>query len=248
MTFQHRAGVRPYTSPCGFAESCVFSKQSLPPFLCNPGTLRSLGPSPARAHLLPKLRCKFAEFLNQGSLKRLGILSPPTCVGLRYGHPLFITDRGFSWKLGINHSRTRKCIRHHLSALKLRFLPTVPAYWLIPSLPINGWPILLRHPSAPSGGTGILTRFPSPTPFGLGLGPANPARITLAQETLGFRRPGFSPGLSLLMSAFSLPEPPTLLVGASSPVLERSPTTRPKASLQLRWHALDPLNFRRKAT
>jgi hypothetical protein len=39
-----------------------------------------------RVHLLPKLRCHFAEFLNQGSLKRLRILSSPTCVGLRYGH------------------------------------------------------------------------------------------------------------------------------------------------------------------
>jgi hypothetical protein len=38
------------------------------------------------AHLLPKLRCHFAEFLNQGSLKRLRILSLPTCVGLQYGH------------------------------------------------------------------------------------------------------------------------------------------------------------------
>ena len=37
-------------------------------------------------HLLPKLRCQCAEFLNQGSLKRLGIFSPPTCVGLRYDH------------------------------------------------------------------------------------------------------------------------------------------------------------------
>ena len=38
------------------------------------------------AHLIPKLRCKFAEFLNQSSLERLGILTPPTCVGLRYDH------------------------------------------------------------------------------------------------------------------------------------------------------------------
>ena len=36
LTFQHRAGVRPYTSSYDFAESCVFSKQSLPPFHCNP--------------------------------------------------------------------------------------------------------------------------------------------------------------------------------------------------------------------
>lgn len=38
--------------------------------------------------LLPKLRGHFAEFLNKGSLARLRILSLPTCVGLRYGHPL----------------------------------------------------------------------------------------------------------------------------------------------------------------
>jgi hypothetical protein len=29
----------------------------------------------------------FAEFLSKGSLERLRILTPPTCVGLRYGHP-----------------------------------------------------------------------------------------------------------------------------------------------------------------
>src|SRR5690606_26061826 len=36
LTFRHRAGVRPYTSPYGFAEPCVFNKQSLPPGLCHP--------------------------------------------------------------------------------------------------------------------------------------------------------------------------------------------------------------------
>ena len=43
----------------------------------------------SRAHLLPKLRCYFAEFLHKGSLKRLWILTSPTCVRLRYGHPKF---------------------------------------------------------------------------------------------------------------------------------------------------------------
>jgi len=56
------------------------------------------------AHLLPKLRCQFAEFLNLGSLKRLGIFSPPTWVGLRYGRQRFST-RGFSWKRGIGQFR-----------------------------------------------------------------------------------------------------------------------------------------------
>ena len=36
------------------------------------------------APLLPKLRGHFAEFLNEGSHKHLRILTPPTCVGLRY--------------------------------------------------------------------------------------------------------------------------------------------------------------------
>ena len=40
------------------------------------------------APLLPKLRGHFAEFLNEGSLARLRIFTPPTCVGLRYGHQL----------------------------------------------------------------------------------------------------------------------------------------------------------------
>ena len=35
MTFQHRAGVSPYTSPFGFAETCVFDKQSPGPFHCD---------------------------------------------------------------------------------------------------------------------------------------------------------------------------------------------------------------------
>ena len=38
------------------------------------------------APLLPKLRGYFAEFLNEGFLARLRILTPSTCVGLRYGH------------------------------------------------------------------------------------------------------------------------------------------------------------------
>ena len=38
-----------------------------------------------RGLLLPKLRRQVAEFLRHGSLKRLGILCPSTCVGLGYG-------------------------------------------------------------------------------------------------------------------------------------------------------------------
>ena len=79
LTFRHRAGVRPYTSPYGFAEPCVFSKQSPPPGLCPPPTVAC-----QRGLLLANLRRYFAEFLKCGSLKRLGILYQSTCVGLGY--------------------------------------------------------------------------------------------------------------------------------------------------------------------
>ena len=85
VTFQHRAGVRPYTSPYGFAESCVFDKQSLGPFRCGRRQLLPRGLSPAAAPLLPKLRGQYAEFLNRGSPDRLGMFYPPTCVGFGTG-------------------------------------------------------------------------------------------------------------------------------------------------------------------
>ena len=80
LTFQHRAGVSPYTSSCDFAETCVFSKQSPPPGLC-PRPLLAQKPG----LLLANLRRYFAEFLKRGSLKRLGILYQSTCVGFGYG-------------------------------------------------------------------------------------------------------------------------------------------------------------------
>lgn len=79
--------------------------------------LREQVPSQEGAPLLPKLRGNFAEFLDQSFLKRLGILSPPTCVGLRYGLRN-ISFRGFSRQHGISHFSL--ATRRHLSALKLR--------------------------------------------------------------------------------------------------------------------------------
>ena len=72
-----------------FAESCVFSKQSLGPLYCNSfaHTIARIVHG-NRAPLIPKLRGQFAEFLNEGSHLRLRIFSSPTCVGLRYGYPL----------------------------------------------------------------------------------------------------------------------------------------------------------------
>ena len=77
LTFQHRAGVSPYTSSFDLAQTCVFGKQLPGPILCD---------CIAAAPLIPKLRGQFAEFLNNPSPVGLRILFLSTCVGLRYGH------------------------------------------------------------------------------------------------------------------------------------------------------------------
>ena len=97
-----------------------------------------------RAHLLPKLRCHFAEFLNQGSLKRLGILSLPTCVGLRYGHPTTSLEDFLG---GMDLATfSPKASHSPLGVNGPADLPTDPPYWLRPAQPLAGWPILPRHP------------------------------------------------------------------------------------------------------
>src|SRR5205085_12399176 len=55
LTFRHWAGVSPYTSPYGLAETCVFVKQSPGPAHCGPRVLRTRSPTPPGALLLPKL-------------------------------------------------------------------------------------------------------------------------------------------------------------------------------------------------
>ena len=77
------------------------------------------------ALLIPKLRSQFAEFLNQSSPKRLRILSSPTCVGLRYGHP----SSSLEAFLGSMGSATLWSLRprHHASELMRRIcLPHPP--------------------------------------------------------------------------------------------------------------------------
>ena len=60
LTFQHWAGVSPYTSPYGLAETCVFDKQSPEPTLCDPRALPEQVRSRSRVLLLPKLRSQLA--------------------------------------------------------------------------------------------------------------------------------------------------------------------------------------------
>ena len=97
-----------------------------------------------RAHLLPKLRCNFAEFLHKGSLKRLWILTSPTCVRLRYGHPKLSLEV-FLGSVGSTTS-SKRGLEITPQGYGPADLPTRPPYVLRPAPPVAGWPTLLRHP------------------------------------------------------------------------------------------------------
>ena len=70
----------------------------------------------------------------------------------------------------------------------------------------------------------------------------------MGQETLVFRRAGFSPALSLLMSAFALLIRPAYLPVHLQPLTERSPTTHTKYESAASVHSLAPLHLPRRPT
>ena len=87
-------------------------------------------------HLLPKLRCHFAEFLNQSYLKRLGILFLPTCVGLRYDR-LSISLEVFLGSMGSITLRTYVLVIVS-QAYRETDLPISQPYTLEPGNPAPG--------------------------------------------------------------------------------------------------------------
>ena len=80
---------------------------------------------------------------------------------------------------------------------------------------------LLRPRVAPQGSTGILTGSAIGLTLRLSL---YPDPISVDQETLVFRRAGFSPALSLLIPTFAFPDAPEGLAPRLRRRLECSPT------------------------
>ena len=161
------------------------------------------------APLLPKLRGHFAEFLNKGSLVRLRILSSPTCVGLRYGHPhnyqrLFLS----AW---IHMLPYLNFGPHHGSASWSAYFTTPQPNRLNRLYHQPAHAILLRQRVAHKGGTGISTSCPSPTTSVLGLGPDLPWADEPSPGNLGLSTGRFLACLSLLIPAFSLLHRPHVL-------------------------------------
>ena len=103
---------------------------------------RCLSSHGTTAHLLPKLRCQFAEFLLPSSLKRLSIFSSPTSVGLRYG-PAELELRGFSWK--------------HIQSLRSK-----KSSMLCLGDPLTDLPVNLLHAQTGTSNTRMIFNTPSP--------------------------------------------------------------------------------------
>jgi hypothetical protein len=157
-----------------------------------------------RAHLLPKLRCHFAEFLSQSSLTRLRILSLPTCVGFRYDHLAnsledFLGSVGSitstinslvvtPWRLQLG---SRICLGPPPTRLNRHIQRPADLPSCVP-------PSVITHTRWYRNINLFNIAYACRPRLSLS---THPGRTNLPQETLGFRREGFSPSLSLLMSA-----------------------------------------------
>ena len=175
LTFQHRAGVSPYTSSFDLAETCVFAKQSPGPIHC--GSL-------SRALLFPKLRSQFAEFLNYPSPAGLRILFLSTCVGLRYGHQHYI------------HKTFLASIQ---ACFPTKFRSLSPGSTIARVKSFQGVLLLKSF-----GGYGISTVCASATPFGLTLAPGLLGADEPSSKNLRLSANMILTYFSLLIPAFSL--------------------------------------------
>src|SRR5690606_21948323 len=100
LTFRHWAGVSPYTSPFGFAETCVFGKQSFGLFRCGLAVLKDAGSSHTTRHSFSGSYGVVLPSSLTGVLSRALGFSPclPVSVcGTGTGH----LARGFSRQCGI---------------------------------------------------------------------------------------------------------------------------------------------------
>ena len=126
LTFQHRAGVTPYTSTFVLAECCVFNKQSQPPILCDPPglteqVLNLRGHTFSRSYGI-NLPSSFSRVLSS-ALEFSSCPPVSVCGTVRFKLKL----SGFSWKRGICCFISVDT-RHHFSVLiKVRiYLPFPP--------------------------------------------------------------------------------------------------------------------------
>ena len=159
MTFQHRAGVSPYTSRCRFAWTCVFGKQSHGPFLCSPE-----GPYLSRSYVcilpssLTRILPSACAFSARPPVSVCGTVPRRRTLGTISRHDdsaHFLPPWGASLaarlrsRICLGPSSARRFGRDYHRPAALR---------------------PMRRPVESPGGAGMLTRFPSATALALALG------------------------------------------------------------------------------
>src|SRR5699024_316001 len=185
LTFQHRAGVSPYTSPFGLAETCVFGKQSLGPIHC--GLYCYKHPfSRSYGVILPssltRVRSLTLEFSSQ----------LPVSV---YGTGRILLASSFSWQC------ESVCFAYYFrlpittQPSRLPSIsPILPCHWYAPYQPRDHL-LQLRHyhPHLLPSRAGCSTGCPSPTPVLSTDVPTCHLRTNLPHQTFPARRRGISP-------------------------------------------------------
>ncbi len=156
-----------------FAESCVFSKQSQPPFLCNPPSLHPYGLHNKGHTFSRSYGVNLPSSLTSVLSRALGYSPrPPESVcgtdNEEAPRAAFLGSMG-------SLSYKAEALPHHLSALSSRLSLSGPtnSAWLEPGFPITRLSIPFSVPArfnATLVGAGILTCLPSPKLFSLGLG------------------------------------------------------------------------------
>ena len=140
-------------------------------FLINSRLGHFTAPQQSWGPFIPKLQGQFAEFLGHDSLEHLRILSPTTCVGLRYGQYKH-KFRSFSWKSDYGHYPLIRRLVVLSPSTKPADFPTGPiSTGFNVNIRCHADLSLLRHSITVYTGTGILTSYPSTFPFGYVLGP-----------------------------------------------------------------------------
>ena len=160
------------------------------------------------------------------------MLSQPTCVGLRYGHPSPSVA-------GISRLHRRRSLavgvatpaRARLSVNTAGINPPLPTSLDGAHLAAEPTP---QHPASvkrSTGGTGMSTGCPSAAACACALGPTNPPRITLAAEPSGFRWWGFLPHFAVTRSGIRTRGRSSAACAAPSLPPRRSPTKRAQGTL-----------------
>ena len=174
LTFQHRAGVSPYTSSFDLAETCVFVKQSLGPVFCGHSLLRMfilhnkwLPFSRSYGDILPSsLTIVLPLIFGFSPCLPVSVCGTGTLVSIVAF--LDSVDSATSLLIFAPHriselARMRICLHSLPTYLDVLFHQYDSLSFCVPTSLLTTF-----------GGTGISTSYPSPTPSGLGLGPDLP--------------------------------------------------------------------------